>query len=133
MGRGRNSDWFWRTVATARPSTGRRDETGTWVPSPTALTSAEWVASLKAAGIDENGLTYGRWDEQGAWLRGDPKVNKEGTGKRKQPQGDTRTPALAEPDATRASSMASTVRVLSGIGQASSGCPVWLSFVAACV
>jgi len=118
MGRGRNSDWFWRTVATARPSSGQRDQAGTWVPSPTAPTWAEWNARLKAAGINANGLTYGRWDETGAWVRGDPKVNKEGTGKRKHSQDgnptsalgtrkdtqdDTRTPALAEPDATQAS------------------------------
>ena len=63
MGRGRNSDWFSRTVATCRPS---------------GQTQGEWHKQLKENGINKHGMTYGRWDEKGAWVRGDPKKDKPG-------------------------------------------------------
>ena len=79
MGRGRNSDWFWRTVATARPSTGHA-----WLRDPDATAhqvagaagraaklSADWKERQRAAGI-VSGRSYGRWDEHGSWIRGDP-------------------------------------------------------------
>lgn len=79
MGRGRNSDWFWRTVATARPSTGHpwlRDPDATAFQAAgaagrAAKLSADWKERQRAAGI-VNGRGYGRWDEHGNWLRGDP-------------------------------------------------------------
>lgn len=79
MGRGRNSEWFWRTVATARPSTGHpwlRDPDATALQAAgaagrAAKLSADWKERQRAAGIVD-GLTYGRWDAHGNWLRGDP-------------------------------------------------------------
>ena len=36
-----------------------------------AQLSAEWKEGQRAAGI-VNGRSYGRWDEHGSWIRGDP-------------------------------------------------------------
>ena len=79
MGRGRDSDWYWRTIATARPSTGHA-----WLRDPEATAaqvagaagraakmSADWHERQRASGIVD-GRSYGRWDEHGSWVRGDP-------------------------------------------------------------
>lgn len=64
----RGEHWFWRTVATARPSTrGALD--------PQAVTLA-WEAGLRAQGINpKTGRTWGCWEngkQGGRWIRGEP-------------------------------------------------------------
>ena len=64
--------WFWRTVATNRPSTGGPGTD----PATVAAKQHEWEAGLKRQGIDpRTGRTYGCWADGrvgGRWIRGVP-------------------------------------------------------------
>ena len=65
---------FWRTIATARPSTGGPNAD----PAAAKKKAQDWKAGQKAAGI-VNGRTYGYWSGPGyrGWVRVDPKTKKE--------------------------------------------------------
>ena len=64
--------WFWRTVATARPSTGGKGAD----PEDVKRRRLEWEASLREAGTDpKRGRTWGCWlngRQRGTWIRGVP-------------------------------------------------------------
>jgi len=64
--------WFWRTVATARPSTGGPGSD----PDAAATKQREWEEGMRKAGIDpKTGRTYGCWAGGrvgGRWIRGVP-------------------------------------------------------------
>ena len=65
---------FWRTIATARPSTGGPNSD----PAAAKKKAQDWKARQKAAGI-VNGRAYGYWSGPGyrGWVRVDPKTKKE--------------------------------------------------------
>ena len=67
-----NARWFWRTVATNRPSTGGPGTD----PAMAAAKQREWEAGLRRQGIDPKiGRTYGCWADGragGRWIRGVP-------------------------------------------------------------
>ena len=63
---------FWRTLATARPSTGGKDSD----PAAAKRIADEFQARQKALGI-VNGRSYGHWKDGrmgGTWIRVDPKT-----------------------------------------------------------
>lgn len=64
--------WFWRTVVTARPSTGGPDTD----PKVAEAKLHEWAVQLRQKGIDpQTGKTYGCWaggKVGGQWIRGVP-------------------------------------------------------------
>ena len=66
---------FWRTLATARPSTGGRNKSAAELEAM-AKKDAEWKARQKQLGI-VNGRSYGHWKDGrvgGKWIRVDPKT-----------------------------------------------------------
>ena len=72
--------WFWRTVATARPSTGGPGAD----PTVAATKQREWEEGMRRRGIDpKTGRTYGCWANGrvgGRWIRGVPGKKRPWTG-----------------------------------------------------